>query len=49
MDLPETSVFIVDDDELVRDLLEELIKSVGLKVESFSSARAFLDTYSRFN
>ena len=47
MGLPETSVFIVDDDELVRDLLEELIKSVGLKVESFSSARAFLDTVKR--
>ncbi len=34
MDLSETSVFIVDDDELVRDLLEELIKSVGLKAEN---------------
>ncbi len=47
MDLSETSVFIVDDDELVRDLLEELIKSVGLKVESFSSARTFLDIVKR--
>ena len=44
MTLSDASVFIVDDDALVRDSLEQLIKSVGLKVETFSSARAFLDT-----
>ncbi len=37
-------VYIVDDDALVRDSLQLLIKSVGLKAESFSSAQAFLDT-----
>jgi len=36
-------VFIVDDDELIRDSLEQLIKSTGLKAETFSSAQAFLD------
>jgi FixJ family two-component response regulator len=36
-------VFVVDDDESVRDSLHRLMRSVGLKVEIFSSARSFLD------
>ena len=44
MTLSEAVVFVVDDDKLIRDSLEHLIKSVGLKVETFSSAQAFLDT-----
>jgi len=36
-------VYIVDDDALVRDALQQLIISVGLKAETFSSAREFLD------
>ena len=39
----DATVFIVDDDPLVRDALKSLIKSVGLKVHTFSSAREFLD------
>ena len=35
-------VFIVDDDASVRDALKRLIRSVGLHVESFSSATDFL-------
>jgi len=35
-------VFIVDDDESIRNALSRLIKSVGLKVETFSSANDFL-------
>ncbi|MCU1310456.1 MAG: Nitrogen regulation protein [Candidatus Angelobacter sp.] len=35
-------VFVVDDDASVRDSLESLIRSAGLKVESFASARQFL-------
>lgn len=38
----EPIVFIVDDDESVRKALSRLIKSVGLKVETFSSANDFL-------
>jgi len=38
----ESIVFIVDDDESVRKALARLIKSVGLKVETFSSATEFL-------
>lgn len=40
------TVFIVDDDEAMRDALEMLMRSVGLKSESFASARDFLR---RFN
>lgn len=43
------SVFIVDDDELVCILLEELLKSVGLKVNSFSSAKVFLEAFKQPN
>lgn len=42
---PEPTVFIVDDDEDVREALTELVESVGLKAEVFASAQAFLDRY----
>jgi FixJ family two-component response regulator len=35
-------VFVVDDDEAMRESLCSLIRSAGLNVEAFSSARAFL-------
>jgi FixJ family two-component response regulator len=35
-------VFVVDDDNSVRKALTRLIQSVGIKVESFASAEAFL-------
>src|SRR6185503_13971614 len=35
-------VFVVDDDESVREALEGLIRSAGWKVEAFGSARQFL-------
>jgi two-component system response regulator FixJ len=38
-------VFIVDDDEAVRNSLRLLLKSVGLAASALSSAREFLDTY----
>lgn len=41
----EPAVFIVDDDDAVRESLAFLMKSVGLKAESFPSAQAFLDSY----
>jgi RNA polymerase sigma factor (sigma-70 family) len=40
-ELPDV-VFIVDDDASVRDALKRLIRSVGLRVELFGSAREFL-------
>lgn len=41
----EKTVFIVDDDEAVRESLSWLISSVGFQVEAFESAQAFLDAY----
>ena len=43
----EKTVFIVDDDEAARESLSWLISSVGLKVETFASARDFLDAFDR--
>lgn len=40
-----TTVFIVDDDEAVRDSLSLLLRSVGLPAEAFGSASEFLDSY----
>jgi FixJ family two-component response regulator len=39
---PEPVVFVVDDDQSVRDSLRRLFTSVGLRVEVFPSAQAFL-------
>ena len=38
-------VFIVDDDEAMRNSLRWLIESVGHTVETYASARAFLDNH----
>jgi FixJ family two-component response regulator len=42
---PEVTVFVVDDDQAVRDSLALLVHSVGLQVETFASAGDFLDSY----
>jgi len=39
---PEPIVFIIDDDGMVREGLQSLVKSVGLRVETFASAPEFL-------
>src|SRR5262245_14397435 len=39
---PQAIVFVVDDDESVRESLGGLIRSAGLRVETFASARQFL-------
>jgi RNA polymerase sigma factor (sigma-70 family) len=41
----EPTVFIVDDDEAVRDSIAELVGSSGLPATTFGSAREFLDSY----
>ena len=38
----EALVFVVDDDAPLRESLKNLIRSVGLRVEAFASAQAFL-------
>lgn len=40
-----TTVFVVDDDQAMRDSLRFLITSDGLAVECFASAEEFLDSY----
>lgn len=44
-DLADKTIFVVDDDKAARDSLSWLISSVGLHVETFDSAQAFLDAY----
>jgi len=38
----QAMVFVVDDDESVRESLESLLRSVGLRVAAFASAQEFL-------
>jgi FixJ family two-component response regulator len=38
----EPVVFVIDDDRMIRDGLQSLIRSVGLRVETFPSAQEFL-------
>jgi len=37
-------VFVIDDDESIREALKSLIRSVGLSVETFASAQGFLES-----
>ena len=37
-------VFVIDDDESIREALKSLIRSVGLSVETFASAQVFLQS-----
>jgi FixJ family two-component response regulator len=39
---PEPIVFVIDDDRMIREGLQSLIRSVGLRVETFASAQEFL-------
>lgn len=39
------TVFVVDDDQAVRESLAMLVQSAGLAAETFESAQAFLDAY----
>jgi len=41
----QTSVFVVDDDQAMRNSLKWLIESVGMKVEIFASADEFIRNY----
>jgi two-component system, LuxR family, response regulator FixJ len=45
MQPPEPTVFVVDDNEGIRNALRLLLKSVGLASRTMSSAKEFLDTY----
>jgi two-component system response regulator FixJ len=40
---PEATIYVIDDDEAVRQSIEFLLKTVGINVRSFESARAFFE------
>jgi FixJ family two-component response regulator len=40
----DATVFVVDDDESIREALKSLIGSVGLPVETFATAQEFLES-----
>jgi len=42
---PEPTVFIIDDDQEVREAIELLMDSVGLQAQSFDSAQSYLDGF----
>jgi two-component system response regulator FixJ len=44
-DEPRATVFVVDDDPSVLDAVSLLLRSVGLRSHTFSSAAAFLEAY----
>jgi FixJ family two-component response regulator len=44
MEESESIVFIIDDDPLYRASAERLVRSIGLRVQSFESPRAFLSS-----
>jgi FixJ family two-component response regulator len=44
MDQTEANVFVVDDDQSVREALDSLFRSTGLKVQAFASAQEFLQS-----
>jgi FixJ family two-component response regulator len=39
---PDATVFVVDDDASIREALASLVRSTGLKVETFATAQEFL-------
>jgi len=46
---PEPVIYVIDDDEAVRQSLEFLLKTAGIKVRGFESAKAFLDVLPQVN
>ncbi len=44
--LTQPTVYVVDDDPQVRESLTLLMNSMGLNVEAYDSAEAFLEQYS---
>ena len=41
----EPTVFVVEDDENIRNILQLLVTSAGIRVETYASAEAFLEHY----
>ncbi len=45
--MAEPTVYIIDDDEAVRDSIKELVESVNLNAEIFANENSFLEIYSQ--
>lgn len=43
--MTDAVVFVVDDDQAVRDSLQQLLQAVGLRVQTYASAQDFLAAY----
>ncbi len=46
---PDPVIYVIDDDEAVRHSLEFLLKTAGIQVRSFESAKSFLDILPQVN
>jgi two-component system response regulator FixJ len=46
---PEPIIYVIDDDDAVRQSIEFLLKTVGIAVRGFESAAAFLDVLPEIN
>ena len=42
----QATIYVVDDDEAIRDGISDLVESMGLKTQAFASAEEFLQGYS---
>ncbi len=47
--MPETFIYVVDDDDAVRQSLEFLLLTAGIKSRGFESAKAFLEALPQIN
>lgn len=45
LDNSKITIFLIDDDDSVRDALTLFIESTGMKIKSFACAQPFLDSY----
>lgn len=43
--MEQPTVFIIDDDVAVRDSIQELVESVGLRAQGYASAQAYLESF----
>lgn len=41
----QPTVYVIDDDEIIRNVLEKILDEAKLPVQSYASAEDFLETY----
>lgn len=45
MSFVRPSIYIIDDDDIILWMFKELLQGIGAEIQTFSSARSFLDAY----